>query len=168
MTNSLSFYYPKKDKISDDLLERILQLNQFNTPALGSLKNIDHLKELYFFSKFILVVKNKKSLIGFAVVMDGNSEYQSLNYKYFKKRFGSSFLYIDRVAVHSDFQNKSVGSLIYKHVYSISLAIPFPLCCEVNTVPLNTQSLNFHKKMEFHKIDEIPFGEKRVAMLVKD
>jgi len=167
MNSSLSFYYPKKDKISDDLLERVLELNQFNIPALGSLKNIDHLKELYFFSKFFLVVKNKKSLIGFAVVMDGSSEYQSLNYKYFKKKFGTSFLYIDRVAVHSDFQNKSVGSLIYKHVYSISLAIPYPLCCEVNTVPLNTQSLNFHKKMEFHKIDEIPFGEKRVAMLVK-
>ena len=66
------------------------------------------------------------------------------------------------------FQNKMVGTLLYKVIYSISSAISVPLCCEVNTVPLNTQSLNFHKKMEFQKIDEIPFGIKKVAMLIKE
>ena len=66
------------------------------------------------------------------------------------------------------FQNKMVGTLLYEVIYSISSAISVPLCCEVNTIPLNIQSLNFHKKMEFQKIDEIPFGTKKVAMLIKE
>ena len=45
-----------------------------------------------------------------------------------------------------------VGTLLYEVIYSISSAISVPLCCEVNTIPLNIQSLNFHKKMEFQKL----------------
>ena len=42
-----------------------------------------------------------------------------------------------------------------------------PLCCEVNTVPLNQQSLDFHRKQKFEIIEELKFGKKRVAMQVK-
>ena len=161
-------YYPNIDTISNKLFQSILKLNQVNLPALGAIKDLKHVNELFLSSKFIIVVRHQNHFIGFAIVMDGNSNYQSLNYKYFKKRFGNSFMYVDRVAVDEKFQNKMVGTLLYEVIYSISSAISVPLCCEVNTILLNIPSLNFHKKMEFQKIDEIPFGTKKVAMLIKE
>ena len=105
--------------------------------------------------------------IGFAIVMDGYSDYQSLNYKYFKNRFGNSFMYM-MVAVDKKFQTKwQAVYCIKKYIRNHSLKF-LPLCCEVNTIPLNKQSLNFHKKIEFQKIDEIPFGNKKVAMLITE
>lgn len=168
MRYSTSLYYPKIDVISNKLSKFILELNQANLPALGSIKDLKHVNELFLLSKFIIVISHHNIPIGFAIVMDGYSDYQSLNYKYFKNRFGNSFMYIDRVAVDKKFQNKMAGSLLYKEIYSKSSSNFLPLCCEVNTIPLNKQSLNFHKKMEFQKIDEIPFGNKKVAMFVKN
>ena len=95
-----------------------------------------------------------------------NSNYQSLNYQYFKRKF-TNFLYVDRVAVVDKAQRMGVGSRIYKKLYEISSNSSVPLCCEVNTVPLNQQSLDFHSKQKFEIIEELKFGKKRVAMQVK-
>ena len=60
-----------------------------------------------------------------------------------------------------------VGSCIYNKLCELNSEVPIPICCEVNTITLNQQSLDFHSKQEFIKIEEVKFGKKRVAMLVK-
>ena len=71
-------------------------INQIS--ALGSLNSLSHVKELFVDSKYIIYVKNEIEYIGFAVVMNNNSNYKSLNFQYFKRKY-TNFLYIDRVAV---------------------------------------------------------------------
>ena len=154
------------NNLPEKLIQFIYELNQSNLPALGPLNSINHLKELYIESKFILLVKNEIDYLGFAIVMDSDSNYQSLNYQYFRRKY-TDFLYIDRVAVVDKAQRMGVGSSIYNKLYELNSEVSIPICCEVNTIPLNQQSLDFHSKQKFKIIEEVKFGKKRVAMLVK-
>ena len=154
------------NNLSEKLIQFIYELNQSNLPALGPLNSINHLKELYIESKFILLLKNEIDYLGFAIVMDSDSNYQSLNYQYFRRKY-TDFLYIDRVAVVDKAQRMGVGSSIYNKLYELNSEVSIPICCEVNTIPLNQQSLDFHSKQKFKIIEEVKFGKKRVAMLVK-
>ena len=154
------------NSLSKQLIKFIYNTNQSNIPALGSLNSLDHVKELFVNSKYIICVKNKIDYIGFAVVMNNNSNYKSLNFQYFKRKY-TNFLYVDRVAVVNKAQRMGVGSSIYNKLYELNSEVPVPICCEVNTVPLNQQSLDFHNKQKFKIIEEVKFGKKRVAMMVK-
>ena len=166
MEFNIVFLKPKINKLKFDLLNDIFNLNEINKPALGELRDVDHLNELYEFSLFCVCCYLENKLISFALVMNSQSDYQSPNYQYFKKKF-PEFLYVDRIAVDDDYQRIGVGSLIYKKLFFLAKDNNQPLCCEVNTVPLNKQSLDFHSKNKFKIIDEIEFGEKTVAMLCK-
>ena len=167
MQTNIKFLYPKLEQCSSDLLNNILNLNELNKPALGPINNLSFLKTLYNQSVFFLCSFESKTLTSFAVVMDENSNYQSPNYLYFKNKF-AQFMYIDRIAVSKDYQRLGIGTIIYSEIYSLSIQKNIPLCCEVNTKPYNKQSLDFHSKNNFQIIEEVPLGNKTVAMMVKN
>ncbi len=158
--------YSKKDKLSKEKLNLIFELNQNNIPALGSLNNLKHVQDIYNNSLFLIEVIVEDDFAGFAFVMDNKSEYQSLNYRYFKNKF-KNFLYIDRVAFIDKFQRRGYGTITYDEIHKLSKKLNSLLCCEVNTFPLNKESMDFHRKFGFSVIEEVPFGEKKVAMLCK-
>ena len=164
MTCRIEIIYSQKNKLSDKILQFIFELNQKNIPALGSLKDLKHVREIYNHSLFAALVIEKEKFVGFAFVMDFKSDYKSINYKYFKNNF-KNFLYVDRVAFKEEFQRKGYGTKLYYEIYKIANNSGFPLCCEVNTIPLNKQSLDFHKKIGFENLERVSFKEKQVAML---
>jgi predicted GNAT superfamily acetyltransferase len=166
MNCRIEIIYSRKDKLSDKILQFIFELNQNNIPALGSLNNLKHVHDIYNHSLFAALVTVKEKFIGFAFIMDYKSDYKSLNYKFFKNSF-KNFLYVDRVAFGEEFQRKGYGTELYNEIYKIANNLSFPLCCEVNTIPLNKQSLDFHHKFGFQTLEKVPFGKKQVAMLCK-
>jgi predicted GNAT superfamily acetyltransferase len=166
MNCRIEIIYSQKDKLSDKILQFIFELNQNNIPALGSLNNLKHVQDIYNQSLFATLVTVKEKFVGFAFIMDCKSDYKSLNYKFFKNSF-ENFLYVDRVAFLEEFQRKGYGTELYNEIYKIANNLGFPLCCEVNTIPLNKQSLDFHNKFGFQTLEKVPFGEKQVAMLSK-
>jgi predicted GNAT superfamily acetyltransferase len=166
MNCRIEIIYSQKDKLSHKIIQFIFELNQKNIPALGSLDDLKHVQDLYNHSLFAAVVIVKEKIVGFAFVMDHKSDYKSLNYKFFKNNF-KNLLYIDRVAFKEEFQRKGYGTELYNEIYKISNDLFYPLCCEVNTIPLNKQSLDFHHKFGFKTLEKVPFGEKQVAMLCK-
>ena len=155
---------PGKHVLSNKLKLSILELNEANLPALGSLGTIEKVLELYTLSSCFCLVFYQEELIAFLVLMDEKSSYQSPNYRFFKSRF-KQFSYIDRVAVSFEYQRKGIGTYLYNLV--ADLIKGQRLCCEVNTVPMNITSYNFHHKLGFKVIEECPFGKKRVAMMIK-
>lgn len=166
MNFRIEIIYSQKDKLPDNILKSILELNQNNIPALGPLTNLQHVLDIYKQSLFAALVIVQEKFAGFAFIMDHKSDYKSLNYKFFKNNF-KNFLYIDRVAFGDEFQRKGYGTELYNEIYKIANNLVCPLCCEVNTVPLNKQSLDFHHKFGFQALEKVPFGEKQVAMLCK-
>ena len=155
---------PEKDMISKKLIKAILELNEANLPALGSLGTIEKVLELYTLSSCFYLVLLQNELIAFLVLMDEKSGYQSPNYRFFKSSH-KQFNYIDRVAVSSQYQRNGIGTYLYNQI--IDLTKSQKLCCEVNTVPMNKSSFDFHHKLGFKVIEERPFGDKKVAMMIK-
>ena len=88
--------FPKEP--DDDFLNSIYDLNQLNTPEVGSLDSIEHLKYLLTISSKNLFVLLDNETVGFIVCFREGSSYSSLNYKFFSKN-ETKFLYIDRVVI---------------------------------------------------------------------
>ena len=155
---------PGKHVLSNEVKLSILELNEANLPALGSLGTIEKVLELYTLSSCFYLVFYKDELIAFLVLMDEKSSYQSQNFRFFKLRL-KQFSYVDRVAVSLEYQRKGIGTYLYNQITDL---IKFQrLCCEVNTVPMNITSYNFHLKLGFKVIEECPFGKKKVAMMIR-
>ena len=93
------------DAPDQKILEILYFLNQENTPEVGSLPSVEALRSLIRLSAINFYVLSDKNIIGFAICFRENSEYQSLNYKFFSDS-EEKFLYIDRVVIKKAFEEK--------------------------------------------------------------
>jgi predicted GNAT superfamily acetyltransferase len=100
--------------------------------------------------------------VGFIFLYDEKTEYDSLNYLYFKSRY-QKFLYVDRIIIAAEHQKKGYGQQLYDYV--IDTHNPDIFCCEVNITPPNRQSLSFHQKYGFKEIGQQTVYNKVVSLL---
>lgn len=154
-------------ELSQEFLERIYKLNQENTPEVGSLSSIEHLEQLIEMSSYQFYVAKEEEIIGFIICFKENSSYDSLNYKFFSDT-ESKFLYIDRIAIKDSFRRKSIGKSFYTHIEQIVIKNKIPLCCEINSFPLNKTSMSFHFALGFKQIGQHSFKDYSVAYFIKN
>ncbi len=147
-------------------LQSIYDLNQANTPEVGSLESIQYLKQLIDFSAYNLLILKEDDIVGFIICMREGSAYSSENYKFFTKRL-KKFLYVDRVAIDERHRRAGLGKAIYEDIFAQARKDNLPIALEVNTQPVNQPSLNFHEKMGFDKIDTKDFDDHSVAYFIK-
>jgi predicted GNAT superfamily acetyltransferase len=149
------------------ILKQLYSLNQDNVPNLGSLSSELELARLIKLSHICIYVLSADEIVGFMVCFRELSEYHSLNYKYFNER-EDKFMYVDRIAIKGGHANKGLGSGLYEKLYKLSALEQLPICCEVNTKPINQVSLNFHYKNGFEPVGEYDFDDHSVAYLKKE
>ena len=147
-------------------LENLYKLNQENTPEVGSIRSYESFASLLDISYVNLLIEYKKQPIGFVICFRENLEYESLNYKFFNDT-KQKFLYIDRVVIQSDYRRMGFGTRVYKYIDELAAKETLPICCEVNLIPLNQISLNFHAKNGFIKVGERDFKDYSVRYLQK-
>ena len=147
-------------------LQSIYDLNQANTPEVGSLESIPHLKQLIDFSAYNLLVLKEDEIVGFIICIREGSAYGSENYKFFSKRL-KKFLYVDRVAIDEQHRRSGLGKAIYEDIFFQARHDSLPIALEVNTQPVNQPSLNFHEKMGFDQIGTKDFVDHSVAYFIK-
>ena len=147
-------------------LQSIYDLNQANTPEVGSLESINHLQKLIGFSAYNLLVLSDDEIIGFIICMREGARYGSENYKFFTKRL-KKFLYVDRVAIDEQHRRAGLGQAIYEDIFSQANNESLPVALEVNTQPVNQPSLNFHEKMGFDQVGIRNFDDHSVAYFIK-
>ena len=157
--------FPKSNK-NEARLQSIYDLNQANTPEVGSLESMQHLKQLIEFSSYNLLVLCNYEIVGFIICMREGSAYGSENYKFFAQRL-KKFLYVDRVAIDERHRRAGLGQAIYKKVFDQASYDNLPVALEVNTQPINQPSLNFHEKMGFDQIGTKDFDDHSVAYFIK-
>ena len=131
-------------------LINLVALNQKYLPMVSSL-DIQSTLNFLKISNYFKIIKFKNELIGFLIALEPNKEYSSLNYKWFEKRY-KSFLYIDRIVVKKEHQNKGLGTVLYQDLISYAGNKTNLITCEVNIKPQNNTSLLFHKKMGFSEV----------------
>ena len=149
------------------LLKEIFILNQANTPEVGSLDSVEHLKNLLSKSIKNLFISKENSLVGFMVCFRENSKYSSKNYQFFSQS-EKTFMYIDRVAIVKEFRRNGLAHELYNNIEKICIEKMLPLCCEVNTFPMNKPSIDFHKKLGFYEVGNKDFTNNSVVYLKKD
>ena len=147
-------------------LKEIYDINQANTPEVGSLDSIQELENLISLSSYNLVAMDGDAVIGFIVCLREGTSYGSENYKFFSKKL-KKFLYVDRVAIHKDYQRSGLGKAIYRNIFLEAKKDILPIALEVNTVPLNQPSLNFHELMGFDQVGTKDFHDHSVAYFIK-
>ena len=152
--------------ISSNILKSLYSLNQENTPEVGSIGSVESFTSLLDKSSLNLLIKYKKQSIGFVICFRENLEYESLNYKFFNET-KKIFLYIDRVVIKSQYRRMGVGTKVYKYLDEVAAKELLPICCEVNSIPLNQISLNFHAKNGFVEVGEKDFKDHSVRYLTK-
>ncbi|MBT3851694.1 MAG: GNAT family N-acetyltransferase [Gammaproteobacteria bacterium] len=150
----------------DDRLQKIYDLNQANTPEVGSLESVDYLHKLIELSAYNLLVLKGDEVIGFIICMREGSAYGSENYKFFSRKL-KKFLYVDRVAIEKNYRREGLGKAIYDDIFNEAKIENLPIALEVNTEPVNQPSLNFHEKMGFDQIGAKEFADHSVAYFIK-
>jgi len=153
-------------QLDDEHCDKIWQINEEGLPGTGKVSK-NEILALLDYSSFSVGAFNGDELLGFVICLPPGTEYTSLNYAWFNQRY-EKFLYVDRIAVASESQNKGVGSSLYQRVKSLAGESKIPVAAEVNLSPPNHGSIRFHKRHGFIKIDEFTSGDKTVAMMILD
>ena len=166
MNSQYKIYPFDVSSISDLRLKSVFNLNQENTPEVGSLESMNHLKKLIELSAYNLLVLDDDEIVGFIICIREDSSYGSENYQFFTQRL-KKFLYVDRVAIDERHRRAGLGQAIYEDIFAQASEDNLPIALEVNTQPINQPSLNFHEKMGFDKVGSRDFEDHSVAYFIK-
>ena len=153
--------------VADDL-GRLLEINQANVPAVGSI-DADRMAFIVGESPIALAVEHDDGLAGFCLVLGPHSSYDSVNYRWFTERY-DRFMYLDRVAVDVSARGRGLGTLLYDEVGRLmsERRDVEHLALEVNVDPPNDGSLRFHARLGFVEVgqQDTPYGI-RVSMQMR-
>ena len=155
-----------KQSFSKELIEHIYYLNEENTPEVGSLPSVKSLEELIKMSSNALYLSKNREVIGFIICFRENSVYKSENYKFFNNN-KNKFIYIDRVVVKDGYRRMGYGTMFYKRLDKVASEQLLPICCEVNSIPKNDVSINFHINYGFKEVGERDFKNHSVKYFEK-
>jgi len=147
-------------------LNQILEINQQALPAVSSvtIKEMQHFLEIVDYFK---TLKVDNIIRGFLIALTPGKDYQSVNYKWFEKKY-NSFMYVDRIVIDPSFQYRGFGTAFYNDLSDFSKKIVPRITCEVNLKPSNKESMLFHSKYGFKQIDtQFTDGGKKEVSLMK-
>ncbi len=147
--------------VTDADLNRILEINEANVPAVGT-ATLEHLAHLLAEGSIALVSELADDsadevngdIAGFSIVFGPNANYDSINYQWFMEHHPTS-MYLDRVAFDDRFHGRGLGTEMYAEVDRL-IRRDHPdstgLSLEVNIDPPNEPSLAFHRKLGFVEV----------------
>lgn len=150
--------------LSKDDIDSIWKINEDGLPGTGKVSR-DEIEALLDFSSLALGAYYGKQLVGFVICLPPKTEYASLNYAWFNQRY-SGFLYVDRIAVATKYQNQKIGTMLYNFVKSSAQEKGIPVTAEVNIHPPNPGSMRFHSRHDFQQVGVLNHNEKSVALFV--
>ena len=165
----MSNFQPIVRNIVSTDVTRVLEINNANIPGVSELT----LSELETDMKnclYALAIDNEHGEVcAFCITFDPDAPDAGANHRWFAERY-KSFVYLDRIAIDSNHQNRGLGALLYQSVEQLMLdsAEHSLLCCEVNLEPPNPGSLRFHKRIGFTECGQRSYNEfDRVSLLGK-
>ena len=109
-------------------------------------------------------------LVGYVLAFDRQAAYDGEEFRKFQRLTEKRYVYIDQIAVAKESQGLGVGRALYGALEAIACREGAQaLCCEVNTVPPNLESMAFHKALSFERIHSMATLDGReVELLLKE
>lgn len=144
-------------------LNDLVALNNAEVPHVSAL-DLEEAAVLCASALSVLVVEQGGHMTGFVIVFEEGSSYSSPNYRWFSDAM-DGFLYVDRIVVVQEAKGTGVGSALYAEVGKKAHERGVPVTCEVNLIPPNELSMEFHLRKGFVEVGQLGDGHKRVAMM---
>ena len=152
----MSTFQPAVRDIETADLPRVLEINNANTPGVSEL-TLTELEIDLENSLHALAIENEQGEVcAFCITFDPGAPDAGDNHRWFAERY-KSFVYLDRIAIDSNHQNRGLGALLYQVVeqHMLDSAEHSLLCCEVNLEPPNPGSLRFHQRIGFTEVGQV-------------
>ncbi len=147
----------------------VLKLNEELVHFLAPLDMVE-LKEMMSEFEEFLVIEIEGCVAAFLMTFRENANYGYPVYRSFSKKY-DEFLYIDRVVVSPKFHGRGLGRLMYEYIFTNARKTDVPrIVAEINTIPLNIPSLEFHKTFGFKEVatEDLSGGKGRVSLQVAE
>jgi predicted GNAT superfamily acetyltransferase len=137
-----------------DLLQ-VLEINNANTPGVSELTQSELETDIDNCLHALAIENEQGEVCAFCITFDPNAPDAGTNHQWFAERY-RSFVYLDRIAIDSNHQNRGLGALLYQAVeqHMLESAEHSLLCCEVNLEPPNPGSLRFHNRLGFTEVGQ--------------
>ena len=166
----MSTFQPVVRNIETADLSKVLEINNANTPGVSELTFAELELDLHS-SLHALVIDNERGEVcAFCITFAPDALDAGANHQWFAERY-KSFVYLDRIAIDSNHQNRGLGALLYQSVerHMLASADHSLLCCEVNLEPPNPGSLRFHQRIGFTEVGQSTpeYANYRVSYLSK-
>ena len=166
----MSTFQPVVRNIEIADLLRVLEINNANTPGVSELTFTELELDLNSSLHALAIDNEQGEVCAFCITFAPDAPDAGANHQWFAERY-KSFVYLDRIAIDSNHQNRGLGVLLYQAVeqhmhHSSEYSL---LCCEVNLEPPNPGSLRFHQRIGFTEVGQsIPeYANYRVSYLSK-
>ena len=151
----MSIFQPVVRNIENADLQRVLEINNANTPGVSELTFAELESDLNNSLHALAIVNEQGEVCAFCITFDPGAPDAGANHRWFAERY-RSFVYLDRIAIDSNHQNRGLGALLYQAVeqHMLESAELSLLCCEVNLEPPNPGSLRFHNRLGFTEVGQ--------------
>ena len=163
----MSNFQPTTRNIEIADLPLVLEINNANTPGVSELTLSELETDIKNCLHALAIDNEHGEVCAFCITFAPDAPDAGTNHQWFAERY-KSFVYLDRIAIDSNHQNRGLGALLYQSVEQqmLNSAEHSLLCCEVNLEPPNPGSLRFHQRIGFMEIDQRGDGSAyRVALL---
>lgn len=91
---------------------------------------------------------------GFLITFDQDASYDSPNFLWLRERY-HRFVYVDRIAIDSAHRRRGLAEALYEDLFArAKVAGHHLICCEVNSIPPNPGSDQFHMRLGFEIVGE--------------
>ena len=150
-------------------LPGVLEINNANTPGVSELTFTELETDLENSLHALAIDNEQGEVCAFCITFDPGAPDAGDNHRWFAERY-KSFVYLDRIAIDSNYQNRGLGAILYQSVehHMLSSAEHSLLCCEVNLEPPNPGSIRFHHRIGFIEVGQQSFDTKyTVSLLAK-
>jgi predicted GNAT superfamily acetyltransferase len=151
----MSTFQPIVRNIEITDLLRVLEINNANTPGVSELTQSELETDINNCLHALAIENEQGEVCAFCITFDPNAPNAGTNHQWFAERY-RSFVYLDRIAIDSNHQNRGLGALLYQAVeqHMLESAEHSLLCCEVNLEPPNPGSLRFHNRLGFTEVGQ--------------
>ena len=166
----MSTFEPNVRNLEITDLARVLEINNANTPGVSELTFTELEIDLENSLHALAIENEQGEVCAFCITFDPGAPNAGVNHRWFAERY-KSFVYLDRIAIDSNHQNRGLGALLYQVVeqYMLDSSEYSLLCCEVNLEPPNPGSLRFHQRIGFTEVGQhSPQQDYLVSMLSKN
>ena len=151
----MSTFQPVVRNIEIADLPRVLEINNANTPGVSELTFTELETDLENSLHALAIDNEHGEVCAFCITFAQDASDAGDNHRWFAERF-KSLVYLDRIAIDSNYQNRGLGLVLYQAVeqHMLNSGEYSLLCCEVNLEPPNPGSLRFHRRIGFTEVGQ--------------